>query len=45
MILEDRAKADGELSMVPREPPPYDGNYTEELLDPFKNVNCCRNTA
>ncbi|XP_019851030.1 PREDICTED: transformation/transcription domain-associated protein [Amphimedon queenslandica] len=37
ILLEDRAKADGELSMTPRDPPPYDGNYNDELLDPFKN--------
>ena len=38
LILEDRATAEGELTFESREPPPYDGNYSEEILDPLKHV-------
>ena len=30
--------ADGELAQSVSEPPPYDGNYSEEVLNPLKHV-------
>ena len=46
LLLEDRANTEGELILVSKEPPAYDGNYTEEILDPLKHVSpyaclCC----
>ena len=38
LVLEERANSEGELSPTGWEPPPYDGNYTEEVLDPLKHV-------
>ena len=39
LILEARAYKEGELPAKAREPPPYDGNYSEQILDPLKHVS------
>lgn len=38
LMLEDRGVADGELAQSVPEPPSYDGNYAEEVLNPLKHV-------
>ena len=38
MILEHRAYAEGELPVKLKEPPDYDGKYTDQILDPLKHV-------
>ena len=39
VMLEDRAHSSGELPVTPKEPPPYDGNYSEQILNPLKHVS------
>lgn len=39
LILEDRAYSEGELPAKSREPPPYDGNYSDQILNPLKHVS------
>ena len=40
LLLEDRGEPDlKRTSTAVKQPPSYDGNYTEQLLDPFKQVN------
>ena len=38
LLLEERATQEGELSLEGWTPPPYDGNYSDEILDPLKHV-------
>ena len=38
LLLEERAASEGELSLMLKEPPAYDGDYSEEILDPLKHV-------
>jgi len=39
MILEQRTYAEGELPVKIKEPPDYDGKYSEQILDPLKHVS------
>ena len=39
LILEERAYSEGELPAKSREPPPYDGNYSDQILNPLKHVS------
>jgi hypothetical protein len=39
MLLEERAYSEGELPVKAKEPPEYDGKYTDEILDPLKHVS------
>ena len=39
LLLEERAATEGELSLMLKEPPPYDGDCTDEILDPLKHVS------
>ena len=46
LLLEDRAASGGELQREgPREPPAYNGLYSEQLLDPFKQVRFLRSVT
>lgn len=38
MLLEQRAYKEGELPAKSKEPPDYDGKYTDHILDPLKHV-------
>ena len=38
MLLEQRAYQEGELPAKSKEPPDYDGKYTDQILDPLKHV-------
>ena len=38
MLLEQRAYQEGELPAKSKEPPDYDGKYTDQILDPLKYV-------
>lgn len=40
LLLEERAIVEGELSpdYTEKTPPPYDGNYSDDILDPLKHV-------
>ena len=38
-MLEERAYSEGELPAKSREPPAYDGSYSDQILDPLKHVS------
>ena len=38
-MLEERAYSEGELPAKSREPPSYDGSYSDQILDPLKHVS------
>ena len=40
LMLEERAYSEGELPSKSREPPAYDGSYSDEILNPLKHVRC-----
>ena len=45
LLLEHRAYSEGELPAKSKEPPDYDGKYTDQILDPLKDVSMYTSSA